>query len=150
MAKYIVLHLEPRYDILHPRAEIRHSSFARRDTFFFPSISTAERNNVLSHRAVEERPISARGRRTSYLGAFTASIRYDTTFFVNTRRDRSFFNRPVRWDVVPPSRRYTPNTYTVYTLDYAFLLASHLCRLLLVCTPFLTYAKLFVSKAEMD
>ena len=38
-------------------------------------ILTTERNNVVSRRSIEESRILARGRRTSYLGAFTVSTR---------------------------------------------------------------------------
>ena len=72
------------------------------------SYLAAQTKNILSHRAVKERPISPRGRRRSYLDAFTISTwpQYTATYDAlhpcdemgrssSARWDRTFFNRPV-------------------------------------------------------
>ena len=58
-----------------------------------PRISTAERNNVVYHRAVEGRPISPCGRRTSYL---TGRLKNDPSRRTDEERRISALLRPVR------------------------------------------------------
>ena len=69
----------------------------------------AKRNKVVSRRADNECRISPRGRRTSYLGAFTAStwpVYGEIRRSSSARRDATFFVYVVRYDLIPLSRRY--------------------------------------------
>ena len=62
--------------------------------------SRARAKNVLSHHAVEKRPISPFGRRPSYLAIYTGHIlAIKAPRFFNPRWDRTFFVRAARWVV---------------------------------------------------
>ena len=67
--------------------------------------------NVLSHRVVEERPISPGGWRTSYLASRTKNVlsrfadeerRISALLRPDVAADTTFFNRPIRYDVLQP------------------------------------------------